>query len=228
MRGDDSQGFAPVAGFLWQMQNQRLRNLHVTGWYRRKLAQQARGTEGCGQAGDIRGKGVLRAQFGLSEPLLAELPPTLLIRQECKRWKAEYCINELHDGSLISFGMGNVVLAGVRRDDDKRNAGTIGDRRAVRAAGANRRRHVVVRTFGVVPGDDDGAFGPVRARGDLINGFGDESFADLGVRVTLMVVITQKLLLHGRVWIGGLQVEYIPVTAFYKKHAALFRKRSCF
>ena len=75
------------------------------------------------------------------------------------------------------------------RDHDRWNSGTLVESGSKRIEGANLRLGVVVEAIGFIVGDDDGAFRPVLAVCDRIDRVGQESLANLGVRVARVVVI---------------------------------------
>src|ERR1700758_3527786 len=93
--------------------------------------------------------------------------------------------------------MGNHMGLGERRYHDQRNSRSSAQFSTARILGEERWRDMIVSTFGIIPTDDDGAIIPVLPIGDSIHHFRHHRFTELGVRITLMVIISDEVSLHG-------------------------------
>ena len=85
--------------------------------------------------------------------------------------------------------MGDGVNYTIRRDHDRGNAGTLVESGSQGIPGADLRLGVVIEAIGFIVGDDDGAFRPILAAGDRVDGVSQQGLADLRVGVAGMVVI---------------------------------------
>ena len=103
------------------------------------------------------------------------------------------------------------TAARIRRDQDKGQAWPVAARAAVGALFELRRRHVIVVTARIVPGDDDRRIVPVFAAGDRVDEGGDEGFSDLrvGIAGTGMIVVAAIAGLNVRIRIGRFPAEVV-------------------
>src|ERR1700751_1124694 len=92
--------------------------------------------------------------------------------------------------------MGNHMGLGERRYHDQRNPRSSAQFSTARILGEERWRDMIVSTFGIIP-TDDGAIIPVLTIGDSIHHFRYQRFTELGVRITLMVIVSDEVSLHG-------------------------------
>src|SRR5579875_578113 len=95
---------------------------------------------------------------------------------------------------------------------------------SVRPYGTQRRRHVVVVAFAVIPGDDDSAVRPVRTFCDLINTFGDKGLADLRVGIAGVVIVSEEAPGASQLRIGRLQAHDVSFSPFNRDNATGWRQ----
>src|SRR5579875_1273324 len=224
VNGDDVQSGAAVAGLSWETEDERGGDFNVGGREGREFAEQTAAAESGGQVGDAGSEGVFGAEIFLMKFLFAEGAAAELVGKKGERRAIEEQISEFDDRGLIAGRMVNVSGASVGRNEDEGNARAVGNGQAVGSVSVDRRGDVVVVPFGIVPGDDDGALGPVGACGDGVDGLSDESFADLGIGLARMVATTEKIALDFGVGVGRLEMEGIEAAALDEKKSAIERK----
>ena len=86
---------------------------------------------------------------------------------------------------------------GERRYHDQRNPRSSAQFSTARILGEERWRDMIVSTFGIIPTDDDSAIVPVLTIGDSIHHSRYQSFTELRVGITLMVIVSDEVSLHG-------------------------------
>ena len=78
---------------------------------------------------------------------------------------------------------------------------------------------MIVEPVGLVVGDDNRALAPIRAGRDCVDLLGEQSFADLRIRIAGVVVVAAEDLCQLRVRIDRLPVANIAVAAAHIEDA---------
>ena len=212
---DDADVPQPEAACLGQRCDDVIRDFSIGGRKGRRCALQARGIECGNQVGHPLCQRVIGSPVALAELLLPRLPALLLRRQLASGVSPNRASTSLTTEPWSPCSLTTACAREYGGDHEERNSRTHGERAPVRTVGSNGRGHVVVITFGIVPGDDDGAFRPVAASSDGVDRFCNQRLADLCIGIRRMIVVAQEALLDRGVWINRLHPEDVPVSALY-------------